>query len=81
MPSLTEAFRRMREIVTELREEGPREEEVERARAYAAGARASSCRPDGVGAGRAQQSRLAQPSDLSLVRRHRRRLRGGAKVQ
>jgi predicted Zn-dependent peptidase len=35
-----EAYRRMREIVDELREEGPREEEVERARAYAAGARA-----------------------------------------
>jgi predicted Zn-dependent peptidase len=34
-----EAYTRMREIVTELREEGPREEEVERARAYAAGAR------------------------------------------
>jgi predicted Zn-dependent peptidase len=35
-----EAYRRMREIVTELREEGPTEEEVNRARAYAAGARA-----------------------------------------
>jgi predicted Zn-dependent peptidase len=35
-----EAFGRMREIVTELRTEGPRHEEVERARAYAAGARA-----------------------------------------
>lgn len=34
-----EAYQRMREIVTELREEGPRPEEVERARAYAAGAR------------------------------------------
>lgn len=34
-----EAYRRMREIVTELRDEGPRPEEVERARAYAAGAR------------------------------------------
>jgi len=34
-----EAYRRMREIVTELRDEGPRNEEVERARAYAAGAR------------------------------------------
>ncbi len=34
-----EAYRRMREIVTELRDDGPREEEVERARAYAAGAR------------------------------------------
>jgi predicted Zn-dependent peptidase len=35
-----EAYRRMAEIVVELREEGPTEEEVERARAYAAGARA-----------------------------------------
>ncbi len=34
-----EAYRRMREIVTELREQGPTEAEVERARAYAAGAR------------------------------------------
>jgi predicted Zn-dependent peptidase len=35
-----EAYRRMREIVTELREQGPTRQEVERARAYAAGARA-----------------------------------------
>jgi predicted Zn-dependent peptidase len=35
-----EAYRRMREIVSELREDGPTESEVERARAYAAGARA-----------------------------------------
>ncbi|MGZ4251172.1 MAG: M16 family metallopeptidase, partial [Solirubrobacteraceae bacterium] len=35
-----EAYRRMREIVTELREQGPTKEEVDRARAYAAGARA-----------------------------------------
>ena len=34
-----EAYTRMREIVGELRDEGPRQEEVERARAYAAGAR------------------------------------------
>ncbi len=34
-----EAYARMREIVTELREGGPTEDEVERARAYAAGAR------------------------------------------
>ncbi|MGA2010778.1 MAG: pitrilysin family protein [Solirubrobacteraceae bacterium] len=34
-----EAYRRMREIVTELREQGPTEAEVQRARAYAAGAR------------------------------------------
>jgi predicted Zn-dependent peptidase len=34
-----EAYTRMREIVDELRGDGPREEEVERARAYAAGRR------------------------------------------
>ena len=34
-----EAYTRMREIVTELAEQGPTEEEVERARAYAAGRR------------------------------------------
>ncbi len=35
-----EAYRRMRDIVSELREQGPTEAEVQRARAYAAGARA-----------------------------------------
>ena len=35
----TEAYTRMREIVSELRDQGPTEEEVERARAYAAGRR------------------------------------------
>jgi predicted Zn-dependent peptidase len=34
-----EAYARMREIVDELRSDGPREEELERARAYAAGRR------------------------------------------
>jgi predicted Zn-dependent peptidase len=34
-----EAYRVMRDIVAELRENGPTEEEVERARAYASGAR------------------------------------------
>jgi predicted Zn-dependent peptidase len=34
-----EAYTRMREIVTELRSDGPREEEFERARAYAGGRR------------------------------------------
>jgi predicted Zn-dependent peptidase len=34
-----EAYTRMREIVDELRSEGPREEEFERARSYAAGRR------------------------------------------
>ncbi len=36
---LLEAYRRMRDIVTELRDEGPTEGEVRRAQAYAAGAR------------------------------------------
>src|SRR6201996_8523993 len=36
---MLEAYRRMRDIVTELREQGPRESEVKRAQAYAAGAR------------------------------------------
>jgi len=35
-----EAYARMKEIVTELRQDGPQPEEVERARAFAAGARA-----------------------------------------
>ena len=34
-----EAYTRMREIVDELRDDGPTEEEVQRARAYAAGRR------------------------------------------
>jgi predicted Zn-dependent peptidase len=37
-----EAYRRMREIVAELRDEGPTVAEVERARAYAAGRRVLS---------------------------------------
>jgi predicted Zn-dependent peptidase len=37
---MVEAYRRMRDIVSDLREHGPTEDEVERARAYAAGARA-----------------------------------------
>jgi predicted Zn-dependent peptidase len=36
----TEAYRRMRDIVSELRDDGPTQAEVERARAFAAGARA-----------------------------------------
>ena len=36
---MVEAYTRMREIVGELRDDGPTEEEVERARAYAAGRR------------------------------------------
>ena len=36
---LLEAYRRMRDIVTELRDDGPTQAEVQRAQAYAAGAR------------------------------------------
>src|SRR4029077_4724305 len=38
-----EAYARMREIVDELRTDGPREEEVERARAYAGGRVVLTC--------------------------------------
>ncbi|MBV9464521.1 MAG: insulinase family protein [Solirubrobacterales bacterium] len=50
-----EAYRRMREIVTELREQGPTEAEVERARAYAAGARAIAFENTGAVARHAAQ--------------------------
>ncbi len=43
-----EALVRMREIVSELRENGPTAEELERARAYAAGARAIAFENSGV---------------------------------
>ncbi|HTX44787.1 MAG TPA: pitrilysin family protein [Solirubrobacteraceae bacterium] len=50
-----EAYQRMREIVTELRERGPRSSEVERARAYAAGARAIAFENSGAVARNAAQ--------------------------
>jgi predicted Zn-dependent peptidase len=50
-----EAYVRMREIVTELREHGPTEAEVERARAYAAGARAIAFENTGAVARHAAQ--------------------------
>jgi predicted Zn-dependent peptidase len=53
-----EAFQRMREIVVELREEGPNEAEVERARAYAAGARAIAFENSGAVARHAAQQRI-----------------------
>ncbi|HET9719363.1 MAG TPA: pitrilysin family protein, partial [Solirubrobacteraceae bacterium] len=53
-----EAYRRMREIVTELREQGPREDEVERARAYAAGARAIAFENSGAIARHAAQQAI-----------------------
>ena len=55
---LIEAYRRMREIVTELRERGPTESEVERARAYAAGARAIAFENTGAIARHAAQQTI-----------------------
>jgi predicted Zn-dependent peptidase len=53
-----EAYRRMRAIVTELRDEGPTKAEVERARAYAAGARAIAFENSGAVARHAAQQRI-----------------------
>jgi predicted Zn-dependent peptidase len=53
-----EAYQRMREIVTELREQGPKAEEVERARAYAAGARAIAFENSGAVARHAAQQTI-----------------------
>jgi predicted Zn-dependent peptidase len=53
-----EAYGRMREIVTELREQGPTESEVERARAYAAGARAIAFENTGAVARHAAQQTI-----------------------
>jgi predicted Zn-dependent peptidase len=55
---LTEAYARMREIVTELREQGPHDAEVERARAYAAGARAIAFENTGAVARHAAQQAI-----------------------
>jgi predicted Zn-dependent peptidase len=59
-----EAYRRMREIVTELREEGPRREEVERARAFAAGARAIAFENSIAVARHAAQQRIVFAEDV-----------------
>jgi predicted Zn-dependent peptidase len=58
-----EALRRMREIVTELREDGPTEGEVERARAYAAGARAIAFENSGAVARYGAQQTIVYDSD------------------
>ncbi len=55
---LIEAYSRMREIVTELREQGPTESEIERARAYAAGARAIAFENTGAVARHAAQQTI-----------------------
>ncbi len=61
---MTEAYKRMREIVTELREEGPTEAEVERARAFAAGARAIAFENTGAVARYAAQQAIVYREDV-----------------
>jgi predicted Zn-dependent peptidase len=53
-----EAYQRMREIVTELRVDGPKPSEVERARAYAAGARTIAFENTGAVARHAAQQKI-----------------------
>jgi predicted Zn-dependent peptidase len=53
-----EAYQRMREIVTELRTDGPASAEVDRARAYAAGARAIAFENTGAVARHAAQQTI-----------------------
>jgi predicted Zn-dependent peptidase len=59
-----EAYRRMREIVSELREQGPTREEVERARAYAAGARAIAFENSRAVASHAAQQLIVYGEDV-----------------
>jgi predicted Zn-dependent peptidase len=61
---MLEAYRRMRDIVTELRDEGPTEAEVERARAYAAGARAIAFENTGAIARHAAQQTVVYGEDV-----------------
>jgi predicted Zn-dependent peptidase len=60
---LIDALGRMREIVTELREQGPNKPEVERARAYAAGARAIGFENTGAVARHAAQQTILYGQD------------------
>jgi predicted Zn-dependent peptidase len=59
-----EAYSRMREIVTELRDHGPTEAEVERARAFAAGARAIAFENSGAVARHAAQQTIVYGEDV-----------------
>ena len=59
-----EAYRRMREIVTELHDDGPTTDEVERARAYAAGARTIAFENTGAVARHAAQQAIVYGEDL-----------------
>jgi predicted Zn-dependent peptidase len=59
-----EAYRRMRDIVSELRDDGPTEPEVERARSYAAGARAIAFENTGAVARHAAQQAIVFGQDI-----------------
>jgi predicted Zn-dependent peptidase len=59
-----EAYVRMKEIVSELRDQGPTAEEVERARAYAAGARAIAFENSGAVARYAAQQAIVYGEDV-----------------
>jgi predicted Zn-dependent peptidase len=61
---MLEAYRRMRDIVSELRDDGPSEGEVERARAYAAGARAIAFENTGAVARHAAQQTIVYGEDV-----------------
>jgi predicted Zn-dependent peptidase len=61
---MLEAYRRMRDIVSELRTDGPTEPEVERARAYAAGARAIAFENTGAVARHAAQQTIVYGEDV-----------------
>jgi predicted Zn-dependent peptidase len=61
---MLEAYRRMRDIVTELRDDGPTDAEVERARAYAAGARAIAFENTGAIARHAAQQTIVYGEDV-----------------
>jgi predicted Zn-dependent peptidase len=61
---MLEAYRRMRDIVSELRADGPTEDEVDRARAYAAGARAIAFENTGAVARHAAQQTIVYGEDV-----------------
>jgi predicted Zn-dependent peptidase len=60
----TEAYRRMRDIVSELREDGPTEAEVQRARAFAAGARTLAFENTGAVARYAAQQTIVHAGEV-----------------
>jgi predicted Zn-dependent peptidase len=62
---LLEAYRRMRDIVTELRDDGPTQAEVQRAQAYAAGARTIAFENTGAVARYAAQQAIVYGEDVN----------------